>query len=517
MSPKIIQFSLVVAFAALYNLMFWGEKVALNLVVFGILLGAAVVLMNKGAFSRTNVRITAAGTLLAGLFVLLHASTASRFAFVTSFATFLGFVYAPSLRSLPFSLLIALCNLFSGPVWMADSLRKVKVEKLRKFRLGYYMGIAIIPLVILGLFFLLFSAGNPKFENFFAAIGLNLAELIESLFGVFSPARFAFFVTGGLIVTGMFFYHSFPKLAWRDASARQTLLRRRKPRNLNHSRAIFPMTGLRKEYRIALLAMVLVNLLSLLNNALDISWIWFGFEIEEGFNLTQFVHEGTYLLILSILIAMGIMFYFFRGNLNFLSRNKWLRYGAYFWIIQNAIMVISVGLRNYHYISHFGLAYKRIGVYFFLALVLFGLVTLFLKIRNQKTFYRVFRVNSWAVYAVMLLLAVVNWDGVITRYNLKYVPVERMDVEFLLTMSDKAMPILAENRELIRKAPGYNSGRFISRSYEAYTLDEFLDIRISEASADYQQRSWLSWNFADAAAMSYFKKHTAELIPELTR
>ena len=517
MSPKIIQFSLVLTFAILYNIMFWGEKVALNLVVFGTLLGTAVLFMNKKAISRTNVKITASGTLLAGLFVLLHASSASRFAFMASFISFLGFVYAPSLRSLPFSLAIALGNIFAGPIWMADSLRQVKVEKLRKFRLGYYMGIAVIPLVIVGLFFILFSAGNPRFGNFFADIGLNLRELMESIFGVLSPERFAFLITGILLVTGMFFYHSFPRLAWKDASARQTLIRRRKPRHPNPRKKMFPMTGLRKEYRIALLAIMLVNLLSLFNNVLDISWIWFGFEMEEGFNLTQFVHEGTYLLILSILVAMGIMFFFFRGNLNFLSTNKWLRYGAYFWIIQNAIMVISVGLRNYYYISHFGLAYKRIGVYFFLALVLFGLVTLFFKIRNQKTFYRVVRVNAWAVYVVMLLLATVNWDGIITRHNLSHVPIERMDVDFLLSMSDKTMPILDQHRDQLKLAGNFTLGSGWERPYKTYTLEEFLDMRIENAAANYQQRSWLSWNFADAAAMSYFKEHTPERIPNLIR
>lgn len=518
MSLKLLQTSLVLVFALLYNLMFWGEKVGLNLVLFGILLGGAVVLMNKGAFSRINVRITVAGTLLAGLFVILHASTASRFAFIVSFSTFLGFVYAPTLRSLPFSLAIAIGNLFTGPIWMADSLRQIQLNKLKRFKLGYYMGVAFIPIIILALFFMLFSAGNPKFGKLFADIGSTFSLFMESWVGVFSPARFAFFITGALIVSGIFFYHAFPKFAWKDAGARQTLLRRRKKvqkgpyPSLPNEKSALKM-GLRKEYRIAIVAMVLVNLISLLNNALDISWIWVGFEVEEGFNLTQFVHEGTYLLILSILFAMGIMFFFFRGNLNFVSRNKWLRYGAYFWIIQNAIMVISVGLRNYHYISHFGLAYKRIGVYFFLALVLFGLVTLFLKIRNQKTFYRVVRVNAWAVYGVMLMLAVVNWDNVITRYNIKNVPIERMDIDFLLHMSNKTLPILDASRCILDQPDWLTGGdRVLGPRGFGYIPRELLDERISRAAESYRNRSWLSWNFADAEAMSYFENHNPDLV-----
>jgi hypothetical protein len=79
-----------------------------------------------------------------------------------------------------------------------------------------------------------------------------------------------------------------------------------------------------------------------------------------------------------------------------------------------------VFLRNYHYIDFHGLAYKRIGVIVFLALVLVGLVTLFFKIRDKKSFYHLLRVNAWAVLAAFTGLTTVNWDGLITRYNLSH-------------------------------------------------------------------------------------------------
>ena len=535
MPRKLLQSLLVLGFATLFNILFWQEKAALNLVLFGILLGAAVLRLNPDALQKTNVRLTAAGSLLAGLFVLLHASEASRAAFILSYSSFLGFVYAPALRSLPFALTISAGNFFAGPFWMADSLRKTRIEKLRRFKLGYYLGIGFIPVLIVGLFFAIFSAANPKFGGLFADIGLYLDDFLNSFFEAVSPVRIMFFLFGLYILAGIFFFKPFSKLAGKDIQARQTLLRIRKsvfrPHSpepqVYHGEGVPPIpqgyhhpglpphlrkglkTGLRKEYRIALLAFGLVNILALLNNVLDISWIWFGFEAEPGFSLKQFVHEGTYLLILSILMAMGIMFYFFRGNLNFITENRWLRYAAYFWIVQNAIMVVSVGIRNYHYISHFGLAYKRIGVYFFLALVLFGLITLFLKIRNKKTFYHVVRVNAWAVYAILLLLATVNWDGFITRYNINNVPVERMDTEFLLRMSDKTLPLLHAHKDKL-----FSSEKVVrGRGYRGYlTEEEYLERRIIDATETYQSRSWLSWNFADAAAMSYFQEHTPDLI-----
>ena len=71
------------------------------------------------------------------------------------------------------------------------------------------------------------------------------------------------------------------------------------------------------------------------------------------------------------------------------------------WVVQNFILGISVFLRNYHYISFHGLAYKRIGVIVFLVLVLIGLVTLFVKLRERKSFFYLVRVNGWAAFAVL--------------------------------------------------------------------------------------------------------------------
>ena len=155
----------------------------------------------------------------------------------------------------------------------------------------------------------------------------------------------------------------------------------------------------------------LVNVLLLVVNAIDINWLWFGFVPAPGFDLTQFVHEGTYVLIFSILLAMGIVLWFFRRNLNFYQPGlPWLRWGATVWVLQNAVLAVSVGLRNYYYILHSGLAYKRIGVCFFLLLTFFGLGTVLLKIWQRRSAYSLVRLNSLAAYAVLLLLAAGNWE-----------------------------------------------------------------------------------------------------------
>src|SRR4029078_3225426 len=129
------------------------------------------------------------------------------------------------------------------------------------------------------------------------------------------------------------------------------------------------------------------------SNCVDITYVWFGFTYNNDINLSEYVHEGTGLLIFSILLAMVLLLFFFRGNLNFYKQNKWLRAGAYAWLLQNSILAVSVLFRDYYYIQHYGLAYKRIGVLIFLAMVLMGLITVFIKIQKRKTAYYLLRVN----------------------------------------------------------------------------------------------------------------------------
>src|SRR5690606_3335407 len=99
------------------------------------------------------------------------------------------------------------------------------------------------------------------------------------------------------------------------------------------------------------------------------------------------------------------------------SKSVWLRRLCYAWLAQNTILTISVLIRNLHYIDHFSLAGKRIGVVFFLAIVLFGIYSVFVKVKHQKSAFYLFKVNSLSVFVILLLSALPNWKQVIATYN----------------------------------------------------------------------------------------------------
>jgi hypothetical protein len=266
----------------------------------------------------------------------------------------------------------------------------------------------------------------------------------------------------------------------------------------------FRTLDLRKEFYAAAAVFGLVNALLLVVNAIDIRWLWFGFVPKPGFDLTQFVHEGTYVLIFSILLAMGIVLWFFRRNLNFYAAGlPLLRWGATVWVLQNAVLAASVGLRNYYYILHAGLAYKRIGVCFFLLLTLFGLGTVLLKIWQRRSAYGLVRLNALAVYAVLLMLAAGNWEVWMARYNLQS-RFRTIDIGFLLDMPGRVLPTLLARRELLNHTPQLTG----TNEYGTYTTlkaedaQRRLDLALANWHAEraayphWQSRTWSDWQTA---------------------
>jgi len=273
--------------------------------------------------------------------------------------------------------------------------------------------------------------------------------------------------------------------------------KKRKKRNLglttHDAKQIKPKLklNLKNEFRSAVILTSLVNLLLLIINIIDIYWVWFNFELTNDFDLSQFVHEGTYLLILSILLSMGIMLYYFRRNINFYTKKIPLQILSYIWIFQNLILLISVAVRNLHYIEHYDLAYKRIGVFFFLTFVLFGLITLYLKIKNKKTIYYLLKTNALALYAGFILFAIPDWDTIIAKHNLKAQVKENIDIQFLLSLDEKTFPMINEDKEVLKLIE-------TNSNYERYNH------KINNFITDYESKSFFSWNYADYKSYKYF-------------
>ena len=513
--------SAILGLAVAGDYLFWKQAAGLNWLVYMLLLVAAqlVLLPRHAPVRRTGgFWVAVLGCLASGAAVAWYGSGAAVLAALGSGLLLVGLVNQPALQLVGSAVLTAVLALGPGLRALLGSVRAPRRAGAQLRRGWFYGRLLGVPLLALGVFQGLFALANPRYATLSERVWDELGEGLARLLAAVSVPHLLFLLgcavaaAGALAAVPVYFFTD-------RESGRGEYVRRRRDgvASLAVRRPDFRLSprrllDLRKEWLAAGACFGLLNALLAAVNAVDISWIWLDFRPAPGFDLTQFVHEGTYVLIFSILLAAGIMLWFFRRNLNFYQPGlPLLRWGATLWVGQNAFLALSVGLRNYYYILYTGLAYKRIGVMAFLVLTLFGLATLLLKIWQRRTVFSLLRLNSWATYAVLLALAFGNWEIWIARYNLQG-RFTRLDVGFLLAMPPRVLPVLAARAALLDRVP-----ELVEEGDDSYyhrlapaRAHELLRQRLFDFKREYPTRDWQS---RTGAAESAYTELTSTLLP----
>lgn len=481
MKKMLLSNLLVVVGGLLYAFLFWKEGMGLNTFLYSIFLLGALSIVHPGIWQSRRVIIMGTATVFSAMLVVWHHSLLARFTHIITLLLFIGFVQVRELRFVWYAFLLGITSLFSGPAGYWKNLKFTEVNQSRLRAFWYWFKLILFPVIVGVLFFMLYYQANLHFAGMMDRIGAKLVQLFTWRW---AWGEVMLFLLGAAFTMALLW----PALTAsyfqkKDQRRSLELFRRRAERPFSKK-----MNALRQEFWRAKLTIGLLNGLLFIVNVTDLRYVWVEYETVSAAALRQYVHEGTYLLIFTILLAMLVLIYFFRRNLNFYPENKGLVDLANLWLLQNAMLVLSVGHRNYQYISHYGLAYKRLAVIFFLLLVLFGLFTLYLKIKHKRTLFYLFLLNGWALYATVLLTSTVNWDVAITRYNIHAKLDDPLDLYFLgYQMSDKNLRVLeAKKEQVIEKS-----------RWTAEDVNSLLNEKRAGLIHRTSHLSWKSWNVID--------------------
>ncbi len=481
MKKEIILNSLFLGGAVWFAWLFTGEGLGVNALLFASAVIGLVLYRSPDLIRRLPFLAVGAGALLSALTTIWHHSGLAQFIYVLSLMLLVGFAQVRTLRFLWYAFLLAFYSGITAPL---NAVRHwIAARKAGGSGLTRWLPMVAIPLTLTGAFFFLYYQASSAFAGYFGRLGEWLEQLMDTLLQ--TPAL-------GTFVLGLFVVGS---ILWPVIGA-DWIARREQQWPLNLVRRkpflrLFPagMMGLKKEYVTALISLATLNGLILLANLSDIRSVWLNVHERTAAELSEYVHQGTTVLILAILLAMLVLLFFFRGNINFFRANRPLKWLAYAWLLQNAFMVFSVGIRNYHYLSQYGLTYLRISVFVFLLLVFIGLITVYTKVRERKSVFYLLLSNSWSLYLVLLFATLVNWDVLITRYNLYRAPREHLDVYHLLQeVSDRNLYLLEREKAVLEAHTSYYSPEEIGTELQA---------RRQKILARWQKHSWKSWNYAD--------------------
>ncbi len=157
------------------------------------------------------------------------------------------------------------------------------------------------------------------------------------------------------------------------------------------------------------------------------------YEVTKTANqLSMETHERVNAVIISIIMAIGVIMFYFKSTFNFDEKAGSLKFIAKIWILLNAVLVISAMFKNLEYIINFGMTYKRLGVCTFLLLSLIGLFFTFIKIQKEKTNAYLVNQMAWYFYGTVLAASFVNWGGIATYYNIEN---KKGDLNFLMSLN----------------------------------------------------------------------------------
>lgn len=488
---------IVIFICALFStILFYNHKFGLNLLIFQLFLFLWFTLTKQIKFKTKIQLVTGIGFLLTSFFTVFTHSVFSYFINFLAWLLFIGILNYPQAKSLISGFTIAVISLFKSQELFVS---KVFSKKIGNENLGkriYRSRIFIIPIVIIILFLILYSMANAIFSSL---VGDSLLAIEKGIHFLFKDIDFLIIFT---FLVSLFFSNFFlirnknKNIVESDTNTSEAL-----QRNKKKERRYFKLTGLKNEYKSALFLLIVLNFLLLILNSIDIKSVWLNFK-WEGESLKQFVHQGTYVLIFSILISIALVLYYFRGNLNFYKNNNLLKKLSYVWIFQNGFLAISVGLRNFRYIEHYSLAFKRIGVIVFLIITLYGLYTVAIKIKKKKSSFYLFKVNSLFIYVILVLCSGVNWDSYIAKYNFNHYNSSFLHLDYLVTLSDKALPFLDHSFEDLNKMNKAQKEMFpIKNTYlKPSDFKQRIENRKYQFKMKWESKHFLSWNYPEYVA-----------------
>ncbi|HLN52078.1 MAG TPA: DUF4153 domain-containing protein [Lentimicrobium sp.] len=478
-------------FAILYPVLFHRQQAGLNVLILNLIIFGLLIWSKRLNFMKPINFLVLSGCMISSLMVVIHGSQTALTINILSLLIMSGLLAAPQLSVLSNSFL----SLFVGGIVSPYEYLKetgLVLNSNRNTAKGLRAAsFLIIPVIIVLVFVSLYSASSPYYHRLTGNTLYFIDDLFKKLFEIISPPVFWIGIAG--LASGIVIFFSKVNFSFDLPFEKGNNELVRKKQFYAGS-----FLGLKYEYRNAVLTFILLNLALAVMNFLDLWHVWINFEWDGGF-LKQFVHEGTWLLILSILISIILVLWYFRGNINFYPRNSLLKNLTKIWLFQNVFLALSVAVRNYWYLHYFNLAYKRIWVFAFLILVLFGLFTVFIKVRDDKTLRYLFIRNSIAAYIVFVVLSLFNWDNVIAKFNINRSGIAFFHTDFMHSLDSSTLPILIMDDNKLAQVKNAQASIF---SYHAnYMSLENYNASLKRRKADfltgYPKLHWLSWTVSD--------------------
>ncbi|GAA4158213.1 hypothetical protein GCM10022217_19110 [Chryseobacterium ginsenosidimutans] len=385
----------------LFVIVFYNQNVGLNLGIIGIIY-SILTLFRTPAKNRTRTFLFLFVTSILSSIAFAWYGDFPSFLAIASSILLLG--YRSRNRRMKILLLIpvfvincftSICRFFSFDEWLP----KKDVPGLWQKTLAF----VLIPLILISVFFGIYSAGSDHFANLFTnfEFDINFWQLLAM-------------IVLGFFIAFNYWNYAVEKFIYKN----NHILNNDFQEKDKIQKSTYSFLDLDAERMSGVISFFALNVL-LIFFIITYNYEQFYEAIKTPVQLSEETHERVNAVIMSIVMAILVIMFYFKSNFNFDPKAGLMKILVKIWIFLNAVLVISAMVKNSEYIINYGFTYKRLGVFAFLILSLIGLVMTFIKIQTKKRNIFLFNTMVWYVYGTILICSYVNWGGIITSENMK--------------------------------------------------------------------------------------------------
>ncbi|MBZ9737814.1 MULTISPECIES: DUF4173 domain-containing protein [unclassified Mesorhizobium] len=493
------RFGVALLLVAIADFLFYGQPAGITVLLFAILIAAAVVAVHPAAFSDGKVWLKPAALLVA---LLPLAETVSPLSVSVALAALAAFALSLSgqLRHCMARIAgqIVLFWLAAPVRFLGDFLQWRKAARRfggRRIRLAA-IAVWVMPLTLGAIFVALFGAANPVIEYWLSLIDLmKLLDLIQL-------ARIAFWLFA-LAGVWVFLRPRLPRFSKRVSRPNNPLAAAQPA--INPQRHVVDIVFGKAAI---LRALIVFNILFALQSGLDATYLWGGAALPDGLSYAAYAHRGAYPLIVTALLAAGFVLAALRPGSE-TSADPLIRRLVYTWVAQNIMLVVSSILRLDLYVGIYALTYWRIAAFVWMGLVAAGLALIIARIALGKSNEWLFSANLLTLSLALYACCYINFAATIASYN----------VDHSLEMTGQGIPLDAWYLRSLGPEAFPALDRFLDHqgsTADAGAAAEFARLRgVDEGWYRHLQENWRSWSFRDWRLLRYLDSRRPLVLPSV--
>lgn len=258
-------------------------------------------------------------------------------------------------------------------------------------------------------------------------------------------------------------------------------------------------SGLMLDKKSVFRSLFLFNLLFGLQTSLDFIYLWGNHSLPDGVTYAQYVHRGTYILLLTSLLAATFIL-FVTGKKMAMETDRPIKILLLLWTTQNIVLVVSTMQRMGLYVEAFALTYLRVAALLWMLLVMIGLGFILVRLIFRHSNLWLIKMNAISLLIVCYATSLTNLPYVIADYNVTVAlsdTSKKLDIHYLVGLGEDAIPVI----DRVLESPYWRDNLVRTTAYNPHNLTSRRN-RLSTL-AKRNHRDWRQWSFRRQRLIDY--------------